>query len=297
MVKRDQYERGGYRPYFTVKCVGNVSYCSYNISLTGDEQINVEPDFIYSYLVSSDNKYLDYVIDKSKLTSDQRIVICLEGSISAQLRFYDSGIKVINLKNIHCGNIAIDKDGKDTVEFTINKGNERDYITLSVHSYKNSEDYGNANKDFNIINTGWLTSYIHPGASKGECFPLTKEILEKSSDYLYITGKIQTKNSFLFLTNENGDFIDDLTINDGLFAYVFNNTKKESKYLCLELPPGQDYMLFSLKINDYDNLLEEYDYEEPMNQGEIYRHIIPKGKIGVYHFGKGETHNKRKYFK
>ena len=127
---------------------------------------------------------MDYVIDKSKLTSDQRIVICLEGSTSAHLRFYDSGIETINLKNIHYANIAIDKDGKDTVEFTINKGNERDYITLSVHSYKNTIDYGNANNDFNIINTGWLTSYINSSTTKGECFPLTKEVLEKSSAYL-----------------------------------------------------------------------------------------------------------------
>ena len=235
---------------------------------------------------------MDYVIDKSKLTSDQRIVICLEGSISAQLRFYDSGIKVINLKNIHCGNIAIDKDGKDTVEFTINKGNERDYITLSVHSYKNSEDYGNANKDFNIINTGWLTSYINSSTTKGECFPLTKEVLEKSSAYLYVTGRIHTKNSFLFLKNEFGDLIENITINDGLFTYVLNNTNTEFRYICLEIPE-QDYMVFSLKINDYENLLEEYDYEEPMNQGKIYRQIIPKGRISVYHFGKSEIISKK----
>ena len=295
-VNKEQYEDEEYKPYFTVKCTGDVSYCAYNITLIGNERINVEPDFIYSYLVTNKNRNMEYLIDKSKLTPDQRLVICLEGSTSALLKLSDSGIGIINLKSVHCANITTNKnDDTDSVKFSINQASEGDYITLSVHTYENNEDnYGNANKDFNIINTGWLTSYIHPGASKGECFPLTKEILEKSSDYLYITGRIQTKNSFLFITNENGDFIDDLTINDGLFAYVFNNTKKENKYLCLELPPGQDYMLFSLRINDYDNLLDEYDYEEPMNQGEIYRHIIPKGKIGVYHFGKGETHNKRK---
>ena len=86
--------------------------------------------------------------------------------------------------------------------------------------------------------------------------------------------------------------LENITINDGLFTYVLNNTNTEFRYICLEIPE-QDYMVFSLKINDYENLLEEYDYEEPMNQGKIYRQIIPKGRISVYHFGKSEIISKK----
>ena len=301
-AKKEQYEDESFEPYFTVKCAGDVSYCAYTITVTGGEQINVEPDFIYSYLVTEKNKYMEYVINKEKLTLDQRVVICLEGSTTAQLRFL-SDVDIIESGNVKCVNIAYEEDeyfGK----FDINKASVGEYLTLSVHAYKNTEqNFGRANKDFNIINTGWLTSYIRSDTSSEECFPLTKEVLEKSSDYLYVTGRIHTKNAYFFLEDENGEWIitEDVQIMDGLLSYVFDNTNKtkELRYLCFEVPTDQgtsftqDYMMFSFKITDYDNLLDVYDYEEPMNQGEIYREIIPVGRISTYHFGKSVITSKK----
>jgi hypothetical protein len=301
-AKKEQYEDESFEPYFTVKCAGDVSYCAYTITVTGGERINVEPDFIYSYLVTEKNKYMEYVINKEKLTIDQRVVICLEGSTTAQFRFL-SDVDVMESGNVKCVNIAYEDDeyfGK----FDINKASVGEYLTLSVHAYKNTEkNFGRANKDFNIINTGWLTSYIRSDTSSEECFPLTKEVLEKSSDYLYVTGRIHTKNAYFFLEDENGEWIitEDVQIMDGLLSYVFDNTNKtkELRYLCFEVPTDQgtsftqDYMMFSFKITDYDNLLDVYDYEEPMNQGEIYREIIPVGRISTYHFGKSVITSKK----
>ena len=301
-AKKEQYEDESFEPYFTVKCAGDVSYCAYTITVTGGEQINVEPDFIYSYLVTEKNKNMEYVINKEKLTIDQRVVICLEGSTTAQLRFL-SDADIIESGNVKCVNIAYEEDeyfGK----FDISKASVGEYLTLSVHAYKNTEqNFGRANKDFNIINTGWLTSYIRSDTSSEECFPLTKEVLEKSSDYLYVTGRIHTKNAYFFLEDENGEWIitEDVQIMDGLLSYVFDNTNKtkELRYLCFEVPTDQgtsftqDYMMFSFKITDYDNLLDVYDYEEPMNQGEIYREIIPVGRISTYHFGKSVITSKK----
>ena len=301
-AKKEQYEDESFEPYFTVKCAGDVSYCAYTITVTGGEQINVEPDFIYSYLVTEKNKNMEYVINKEKLTIDQRVVICLEGSTTAQFKFF-SDADIMESGNVKCVNIAYEEDeyfGK----FDINKASVGEYLTLSVHAYKNTEqNFGRANKDFNIINTGWLTSYIRSDTSSEECFPLTKEVLEKSSDYLYVTGRIHTKNAYFFLEDENGEWIitEDVQIMDGLLSYVFDNTNKtkELRYLCFEVPTDQgtsftqDYMMFSFKITDYDNLLDVYDYEEPMNQGEIYREIIPVGRISTYHFGKSVITSKK----
>ena len=62
-AKKEQYEDESFEPYFTVKCAGDVSYCAYTITVTGGEQINVEPDFIYSYLVTD---YLFLFSDRKK---------------------------------------------------------------------------------------------------------------------------------------------------------------------------------------------------------------------------------------
>ena len=307
-AKRNQYERQENEPFFTVKCAGHdVPYCAYNITVIGaEEKINVEPDFIYSYLASEDNKRMDYVIDKSKLAIDQRLVICLEGSTTAELKF-SLEVDIIGSGNIKCVNIAQqEEDGQYFGKFYINKATKGEYLTLSVHAYTNTEEnFGRANKDFNIINTGWLTSYIRSGTTSEECFPLTKEVLEKSGEFLYVTGRIHTKNAYFFLADEKGEWIvtENVEIMDGLLSYVFNNTNKtkELRYLCFEVPSDQgtsftlDYMIFSFKVSDYDDkkMLDVYDYEEPMNPGEIYRHIIPVGRISTYHFGKSLKSSKK----
>ena len=293
-AKKEQYEDANFEPYFTVKCAGDVTSCAYTINVIGGEQINVEPNFIYSFLASTKTKEMEYIIDPSKLTIDQRLVVCLEGSTVAQLKF-KSDVEVMDFGNIHCVNTAVNPEDMDFGKFTIAKPNDGEYLTLSVHAYKNTEEsLGRADNNFNIINTGILTSYIEYGTSKEECFPLTKEVLEQSSDYLYIMGRIHTKYAYFFFETEKGEWIQtvDVTIMDGLFAYVFDNTNKtkEFRYLCFEIPDEggfpQDLMIFSIQIMDYGKLLDVYDYEEPMNQGEIYRHLIPKGRIGTYHFGK-----------
>ena len=300
-AKKQQYEGDNFQPYFTVKCAGNVTSCAYNITVTGADKINVEPNFIYSYLVTNGNKEMEYEIDKSKLKNDQRLVICLEGSTDALLNF-TSEVQVYNLGNIHCANLPVNESDSKFGNFTIANSSEGEYLTLSVHAYQNTIDIiGKANKDFNIINTGLLTSYIQPEVTDEECFPLTIEMLNKASDYLYITGKIYTKHAYFYLEDEKGKLIGDsgIIIKDGLFSYVFNNTR-EFRYLCFVIPNEEAFIsnstIFSFKIVDYDNLLDVYDYEEPMNQGEIYRHLLPKGKIGVYHFKKSIiTSNKNDY--
>ena len=78
------------------------------------------------------NKYMEYVINKEKLTLDQRVVICLEGSTTAQLRFL-SDADIIESGNVKCVNIAYEEDeyfGK----FEINKASVGEYLTLSVHA-------------------------------------------------------------------------------------------------------------------------------------------------------------------
>ena len=295
-AKRDQYEAPENEPYFTVKCAGNVKSCAYTINVIGnDDQINVEPNFIYSFLASTNTREMDYMVNTTQLTVDQRLVICVEGSPNVQLKLKSDEDEVTDFGNIHCANIKKRVTDLNFGKFSLVRPNKDEYLTLSVHAYTNTEDnLGRADPNFNFINTGILTSYIEGGTTKEECFPLTKELLEKSSNYLYVSGRIHTKYAYFFIETEKGEWIEnvDVTIKDGLYAYVFNNTNKtkEFRYLCLEIPEEpdfpQDAIIFSIQIMDYGKLLDVYDYEEPMNQGEIYRHIIPKGRISTFHFAK-----------
>ena len=84
-----------------------------------------------------------------------------------------------------------------------------------------------------------------------------------------------------------------------MFSYAFNNTNdtKTLTYLCFEAPNeghfAQDYLIFIFIVVDYGKLLDVYDYEDSKVQGGIYRNILPKGKIGIYHFSKSIVLSKK----
>ena len=300
-AKKEQYEDASFEPYFTVKCAGDVKSCAYTITVTGSENIVMDPNFMYSFLITNRNKEMEYAIDTSKVSADERLVICLEGSTDARLSF-KSEIEVADLGKIHCVNIVKKDEDKNFGKFSIVKANEGDYLTITGHTYKTVEGNLGRAEGINMINSNPISSYITYGTTHEECYYLSKELLESSSDLLYITGKIHSKYAWFFLANDKGDWITDVDIEimDGMFSYLLNQKSEKLqnlRYLCFEIPNegafAQDLIIYSFKVVDYGKLLDEYDYEEPMNQGGIYRHILPKGKIGVYHFGKSTVPSKK----
>ena len=296
-AKKEQYEDASFEPYFTVKCAGDVKKCAYTITVTGSENIVMDPTFMYSYLVTNRNKEMEYVIDSSKVSADQRLVICLDGSADARLNF-KSEVEVADKGTIHCVNLVKKEEDTNFGKFSIVKANEGDYLTITGHTYKHVETNLGRVDGFNMINSNPISSYIEYGVTHEQCFPLSRELLESSSDILYVTGKIHNKYGWFFLGDENGQWITDVDVEilDGMFSYIFKNPKK-LRYLCFEIPNegafSQDYVIFSFKVMDYGKLLDVYNYEESLVQGGIHRHLLPKGKIGVYHFSKSIVPSKK----
>ena len=74
---------------------------------------------------------MDFQIDKTNLNIKQRLVICLEGSSSAQLKINDA-VQVFEEENIRCVNIPIqegDLTSEDFGKISVRDAKENEYLT------------------------------------------------------------------------------------------------------------------------------------------------------------------------
>ena len=307
-AKKQQFQDQNNEPYFVVTCPNNSPKCKYTIVGRGNDSVVFSPDFVYSYLVTKKNKEsMNFLIEKKDLNIKQRLMVCLEGSSSASLKFND-GVEVIEEGNIRCANIPIteyDLANEDFGKFSIRDAKEGEYLTLSAHTYKfqgddSSTKLGRANENFALPNGPIISGFIYTENTYEECFPISPDIFNKDTEQLYITGKIYTKYAWFFLEDESGKWIEstDEEIMDGHFSFVL--TKQTAKrMLCFEIPhaePGeeklyheQSQIMYSFQIVDYNNIIEPFGYTEPMIVGDTYRKLLPKGKIAYYYGGVSQS--------
>ena len=309
-AKKEQFQDQNNEPYFVVTCPNNASKCSYSIEGTGNKNAVFSTDFVYSYLVTRKNKDMVFKIDKTGLGEGQRLVVCLEGSSTTEIRFNDA--EFVAEENIRCCNIPIiqsDLDDEDFGKISIRNAKEDEYLTLSAHTYKiendgNDRKLGRAQSGLVVPNGPIINGFIYSENTLEECFPISRDKLDKSSPKLAITGKIYTKYAWFFLEDNEGKWIDttDEEIMDGLFSFVLDkengDIKNKDIMLCFEIPHPiideeiiyhkQEQIIFSFQIVDYDKIIEPFGYTEPMIIGDTYRRLLPKGKIAYYYGGKAE---------
>ena len=307
-AKKQQFQDQKNEPYFVVTCPNNAQKCEYKIVGSGDIRAVFSPDFVYSYLVTKKNKdSMDFKIDNKELNIKQRLVVCLQGSSLASLKIYDAA-DIFEEENIRCANINITDDdlaNEDFGKISVRDAKEGEYLTLSAHTYTFQDDdsstrLGRANNNFALPNGPIISGLIYTPISYEECFPISKETFDKSSDNLYITGKIYSKYAWFFLEDKNGKIIEstDEEITDGLFSFILKK-QTEDMMLCFEIPhAGQDeeklyyeqnLTMFSFQIVDYNNIIEPFGYTEPMIVGDTYRKLLPKGKIAYYYGGVSQS--------
>ena len=303
-VKKQQFLEQGTEPYFVVTCPGNKEQCTYSIkgSDSGTAAMEFEPNNVFSYLVTDKNPEMDVIIKNQTAYSNGDImIICLDGSRKASITMKSTGSS-FDIDTIHCVYLPASLHEPDWGKFTI-KANEGDYLTLSIHKYTLEGDQvnlGRADPGYLLPNGPVVTGFIR-GDTIEECFPISKDILDKSSNKLYIVGKIHSKYATFFLRDENENLIQDTNIEiiDGQLSYVLNNPKKD-RYICFKRPVDetytQGYVIFSFQIIDYDKLnsIGNYTYTEPMNTGVIYRRLLPKGQV-AYFYGSEDDTSLRKY--
>ena len=303
-VRKEQFQEIGTEPYIVITCPGNEDTCSYTIKGSDSESsyMILETNTIFSYKVTGKNTKMDVLIaNQTAYNNGDVLSICLDGSTKTDI-VMSTYQQPFGVGTIKCVLLPASQHDMDWGKFTI-KGAEDDYLTLSIHKFTLTGDrvnLGRADDGYALPNGLVVSSYIS-GTTLEECFPLSQDVLNKASDKLYIVGKIHTKYANFFLRKENGDLIQDTSVEimDGQLSYVLSNPKA-FRWVCFERPTDEKYtqssLIFSFQIIDYGKLptLGKFVYNEPMNPGTFYRRILPKGSVS-YYYGSNAYSSAKKY--
>ena len=299
-IRREEFEKIEQELYFMVECE-NVGY-AYTVSVEGDQNAVFGPNFSYSYLITANNREMIFYIQGTEknvymttsIDGSSKASISVE-NVSEDITKYKTGSTLtffLDENEINSSNLAV---------ITVRDMEIGDYITLSVHLVNNTEiNQGVAQNGIILPNGPEITGYLEENLINEECFPidLSNENY-KNMNHLYITGKIHTKYAWFFLENENRKYLEEtfIEIKDGQLSFVMKNNKKMN-YICFELPTEstilQTKMVFTFSISEPNSLSDFYNFYSPQLTGEIYRRIIPKGKI-VFFSGTKNDNTAKKY--
>ena len=299
-IKREQFEKSDQSFFIMVQCENDG--CAYNLRVEGAQAAIFEPNFIYSYLVTTYNKEMKFEIDGTE--KNVYITVSLDGSSKATLEvenIYESIEKYKTGKTVTFFLEDYEINTSNLAIITVKGGEVGEYLTLSVHSVNTLAQYeGVAENGLILPNGGEITGFLEPDKFKKECFPIDLSD-SKYSDMrnFYITGRIHTKYARFYLEDENMDYLEETNtdITDGLLAFVMKNNGKMN-YMCFEIPDENIFkikkMIFSFSITEPNSISDLYSFYPPQLTGEIYRRIIPKGKI-VFFSGTKNDNTALKY--
>ena len=299
-IKREQFEKSDQSFFIMVQCENDG--CAYNLRVEGAQAAIFGPNFIYSYLVTTYNKEMKFEIDGTE--KNVYITVSLDGSSKATLEvenIYESIEKYKTGKTVTFFLEDYEINTSNLAIITVKGGEVGEYLTLSVHSVNTLAQYeGVAENGLILPNGGEITGFLEPDKFKKECFPIDLSD-SKYSDMrnFYITGRIHTKYARFYLEDENMDYLEETNtdITDGLLAFVMKNNGKMN-YMCFEIPDENIFkikkMIFSFSITEPNSISDLYSFYPPQLTGEIYRRIIPKGKI-VFFSGTKNDNTALKY--
>ena len=285
-AKKEEFSWVDEALYILIECENDG--CSYTINIEGTSTSYLYTNFVYSYLVSSYNRKMQFEILGSQ--NNAYITIALDGSSSATLSVENipeiaSKYKTGSVITYFLENEEINSSSLASV---IINGREGEYLTLSSHIINVSENKeGMAQKGLILPNGPEVTGYLEEKKIQKECFPidLTDEKYREIKQ-LYITGKIYTKYALFYLEDDEEKEIEasKTEIIDGQLSYAMNIERK-LYYICFELPDGtstalkQSSMVFTFSVSEPSILPNLYKYYPPQLTGEIFRRMIPKGQI------------------
>ena len=299
-IKREEFERAEQELYFMVEC--EKEGCAYTVSVEGDQHAVFGPNFSYSYLITANSREMVFYIQGTE--KNVYMTASIDGSSQASINTenilgstynYKTGSTItffLGENEINYSNLAV---------ITVRDMEIGDYITLSVHLVNNTEIYqGVAQNGLIVPNGPEITGYLEENIINEECFPIDLSNEKyKNMNQLYITGKIHTKYAWFYLENENREYLDETfkEILDGQLSYAMNNNKKMN-YICFELPSEstiyQTNLVFTFSITEPNSLSDFYNFYPPQLTGEIFRRMIPKGKI-VFFSGTKNDNTAKKY--
>ena len=282
-IKREQFEKEDQELYINVhsQSAGN----NYILKISGDQAAQYGPNFVYSYLIGSSNKEMMFEVKGNGQSGT--LIIAIDGS------------KTSNIDIKHCNTLNDFDRGKycniDVIEplndtdtitiITVKGGTNGDYITLSVH----------------LVDDDGISTILEPNGPeiigaleniglKEECFKMSSfaSSTYQNINKFYLTGRLHSNYAYIYLRDESGNIIketEEMVIGGHLSKIIDSNNK--IKYLCFTFPP-QEYnikandVIYTISLSEPITLDSLYNYYPPQMTGEIYRRILPKGKIAFF---------------
>ena len=303
-IKREQFEKDEQELYAVVECADQG--CKYKIRFTGDQSASFEPNFVYSYLVGTNNKEMRFEI-LSPL-KDIYLTVTLEGSSKATITVENRYNEGVIHKTGRAMTFYIEPDEEEEepsnasnmATITVKNAEVGEYLTISAHIVDDvPETLGIGPDDYLLPNGPEISGYLEQDILNEECFPLNLADTKYSNiDKLYVTGRIHTKYAWFFLEDENRNYLPetDVEILNGQLSYVMKNNKKLN-FLCFELPIEESIkiskMSFTFSVTVPNILNDLYKYYPPQLTGQIYRRIIPKGSIAFFSGTKNDNTAKK----
>ena len=303
-IKREQFEREDQELYVVIECAE--AGCKYKLRFTGDQAASFEPNFVYSYLVGSNNKEMRFEI-LSPL-KDIYLTVTLEGSSKATINVENQYNEGVIHKTGRAMTFYIEPDEEEEepsnasnmATITVKNAEVGEYLTISVHIVDDVPDTLGLGPDNYLLPNGpEISGYLEQDVLNEECFPLNlADTTYSKMDKLYVTGRVHTKYAWFFLEDENRNYLEetDVEILNGQLSFVMKNNGKLN-FLCFELPIEESIkiskMSFTFSVTFPNDLKDLYNYYPPQLTGQIYRRIIPKGSIAFFSGTKNDNSAKK----
>ena len=301
-AKRAQYENGN-QLYVSVTCPESTSStCSYTLKFEGDQSAKLDPNSVYSYVVTNYNKEMVFEV-YGTAEEGSFLTIGVEGSptVSFSVDGVDKYPYRFDTGRIVTFPIDSGENISSMAKFTVNGASVGEFLTVSVHVTTNSV----AEDNFLYPNGPTVMGMLEQteGYYIEECFPVSAFVSEqyKSINKYYLTGKIHSKYALFWLADENGMFLEETEkeIYDGLLS-IFIQTEGKQRSVCFEFSYDEaiktEQVAYSLSLIEPSSLNSVYKFDYPQTNGQFYRRMIPKGSVGVFHGTKIDSNAKRYNF-
>ena len=301
-VKREEFEDKDKELYIHATC--QKSDCDYTLKFEGAQSAEINANSIFSFVVTNTNKAMVYEVVGNAKEGDY-LTIGVEGNPSLEINIEDFQLEkqpiFLDYGRIITFPLIVQQNSNILARFTIKGVSIGDYLTLNMHIVRDKEAPDNLLYPNGPVVMGMLDG--SEGYFREECFPISALVSEKYSNVnkYYLTGRIHSKYALFWLADENNMYMEDTEqeISDGQLSFLIENSGKK-RSVCFEFSYDpdvkMDYVAYSISILEPTKLDPLYDFYPPQTIGEIYRRMIPKGSIAVYHGAKIGTSDKRVTF-
>ena len=275
-LKVEEFEDGDL--FINVQCLTK-NRCDYTLTFTGKEQIEMGPNFSYSYLVGSGTEDMIFSADYNEETPDA-ITFYAVGSSSVSISV-DGGDKASKWSFGSAVTMKPKEENSSQYSFRVT-ASEGDYITVGLSNVKDAKTGGNVLQP----NGNEVSGYLLRDTLNDQCFEMLDLEDRYRSKKIYITGRFYNRIAEVYLRDSSFKEIDEYTtlVTDGYYTLALP-TGGIRNSICVRFPKESYTNLKNIPFSFYvtePTYQKGYNWYNPQVLGVVYRRIIPKGSIHFF---------------